>query len=120
MFRDLLLRFLKEKVLNNLIDVEVETRNGMLKSFLYALDIILEKFGQNGKILIFETNFLNAGILLAKDSHKFIDVSENELIFVFTDKRFFLKGTIKVVSPRAHLKKTSQFIEQLKPVILTP
>jgi hypothetical protein len=85
---------IKQKVLYDVIDLEVEFRNGMLEGLLDVPYIFLEQFGQNGQVPVSESDLIDIGILLAEDSHQFINIGQDKLVFVLTHQRLLLKRTV--------------------------
>jgi hypothetical protein len=71
----------------------------MFERFLNVFDILFEQFGKNRQIFISEAYFIDVIILLAKNSHQFIYVSQYKWVFILANQWFLLEGTIQVVGP---------------------
>ena len=85
---------IKEEIFDDIVYIGIESRDGMVESFLNISYIFLKKFGEDGEILISEANLVDAGILLAENGHKFINIPKNELVLVLADQRLLLEGTV--------------------------
>lgn len=109
---------LKQEVLYDVIDIEVEFWDGLFEGLLDVADIFLEEFGEDAEVFVPEADLIDAGEFLAEGSHQFVDVAEDVLVLVLANQGLLLIGPVQVVGAGTHLQETCHLIEQLHPVLM--
>ena len=79
-----------QEVLDDVVDVEVESGYGLLKGLLDVADVFLKQFGQDGEVLVAEPDFVDVRELLPQHRHQLVDVAQDVLVLVLAHQWLLL------------------------------